>query len=219
MEWILDTADLDAIRAGLDYYPIEGVTTNPSILKAALPMDFIPHLKTIKELCGDRTFHVQLGSLTADEMVSEAENLQNILGKELFLKVPVTREGIKAISRIKAGGGHVTATAIYYPIQGMLAMAAGADYLAPYCNRMQNNDIDFRAAIAELRHLIDRDHYQSKILAASFKNVSQITAAIDAGAHAVTVQPSILDSALSSALVGDAVAAFARDQARVLEGK
>ncbi len=219
MEFMLDCANLSDLQHGLDYYPVDGITTNPSILKAELPFSYYEHLKAIKALCGERTFHVQLGSLTCEEMLREAERIQEAVGKDVYLKVPVTEEGVKAIKSLKKRGDHVTATSIYYPIQGIMAIHSGADYLAPYCNRMSNNEIDFRAAISQLRSLIDRDGYSSRILAASFKNAAQVTQSIEAGAHAVTVQPVLLKAAMHSALVSDAVDAFGKDQSRVLSGK
>lgn len=219
MEFMLDTANLNDLKQGLDYLPVDGITSNPTILKADLPFEYFSYLKEIKELAGERTFHVQLGSLTCEEMVKEAEIIWAELGKDVYLKIPVTQEGLKAIKTIKALGGRVTATAVYYTFQGLMAIHAGADYVAPYCNRMENNNIDFVQTIEELRMLIDRDGYDAKILAASFKNVKQITAAIAAGAHCVTVQPALITTAMTSALVGDAVAAFTKDYELVIKGK
>lgn len=219
MEFMLDTANLNDLKQGLDYLPVDGITSNPTILKADLPFEYFSYLKEIKELAGERTFHVQLGSLTCEEMVKEAETIWAELGKDVYLKIPVTQEGLKAIKTVKALGGRVTATAVYYTFQGLMAIHAGADYVAPYCNRMENNNIDFVQTIEELRMLIDRDGYDAKILAASFKNVKQITAAIAAGAHCVTVQPALIKTAMTSALVGDAVAAFTKDYELVIKGK
>lgn len=215
MEFMLDTADLLQISRGLETYPVDGVTTNPSILKSSLPFDYYTHLRAIKNLCDGRTFHVQLGSPDCSGMIREAHEIWEELGKDVYLKIPVTMEGIKAIKAVKALGGRVTATCIYYPMQGILAIHAGADYLAPYCNRMAANEIDFYNAISQLRNLIDRDGYSAKILAASFKNAAQITQAIEAGAHCVTVPPALLDQAMSSPLVMDAAAAFERDYALI----
>lgn len=219
MEFMLDTANLAEIERGLKYYPVDGLTTNPSILKANLPFQYSEHLLKIRDLVGERTLHVQLGSETCEEMLRETEQLQALLGKDVYLKVPVTEEGLRAIKEIKAAGGNVTATCIYYPMQGIMAIHAGADYLAPYCNRMQNNDIDFIHAIELLRNLIDGDGYDAKILAASFKNVLQVTQAIEAGAHAVTVQPALMQTAMHSALVEDAAKTFSADYLRVMSGK
>ena len=191
MEFMLDSANLAELQHGCEYYPVDGITTNPSILKAEIPINYFEHLKKIQAIAGTGTFHVQLGKMTFEEMVE------------------------KTIKWVKANGGRVTATSIYYTFQGIMAIQAGADYLAPYCNRMNNNDIDFYSAISQLRQLIDRDGYDSKILAASFKSVAQVTQAIEAGAHAVTIQPALLKTAMHSALVADAVAAFGKDQAKV----
>ena len=219
MEFMLDTANLNDLKQGLDYLPVDGITSNPTILKADLPFEYFSYLKEIKELAGEHTFHVQLGSLTCEEMVKEAETIWAELGKDVYLKIPVTQEGLKAIKTIKALGGRVTATAVYYTFQGLMAIHAGADYVAPYCNRMENNDIDFVTIIEQLRDLIDRDGYDAKILAASFKNVKQVTAAIYAGAHCVTIQPALLKTAMHSVLVSDAVGVFSKDYKKVREGK
>lgn len=216
MEWMIDTGDLKQIREALDVFPVVGVTTNPSILKAEGKIDYIAHLRAIRALCGARTLHVQLGADTCEGMIREAEAIRAAVDEQVYLKIPVTEEGLKAIGRLAARGVHVTATAIYYPMQGMLAASAGAEYLAPYCNRMAQNEIDFARAIGMIRRMIDRDGLKAKILAASFKNAGQVTQAIDSGAHAVTVQPALLRSALRSALVVDAVRAFGEDYRQVV---
>ena len=211
VEWLLDTADPEKIGEALRYYPVSGVTTNPTILKRAAPDDYFAHLKALKALCGARSLHVQLGSEDAEGMVREADVLREKLGKDIFLKVPVTREGIRAIGLLKAKGALVTATAIYDPLQGILAMAAGADWLAPYCNRMEQCGIRFQDAVKRMRGLIDRDGYGTRIVAASFKNIGQVRDAAAAGAHAATLPPELFDSVFELPLIGDSVAGFTRD--------
>lgn len=215
MEWMIDTANLSEIEEALRVFPVEGVTTNPSILKAEMPIRYEERLLAIRRLAGGRTMHVQLGGGSCAEMLDEAEALRALLGGDVYLKVPVTEPGLETIRALKKRGFNVTATAIYYALQGMLAVSAGADYLAPYCNRMEQNGIDYELAIGQIRGMIDRDGYASKILAASFKNAGQVTRAIDSGAHAVTVQPALLKSVLRSALVTDAVRVFNEHQALV----
>ena len=114
---------------------------------------------------------------------------------------------------LKAKGVHVTATAIYSKIQGFLAVAAGADYIAPYYNRMENLDVDSRDTIAAFRRMIDETGADAKILAASFKSVSQANHALLAGAHAVTVKPAMLHEAFHTAPLQKAVADFRADWA------
>lgn len=218
MEWMIDTANLQAIKEAVDMLPVTGVTTNPSILKADLPFDYEEHLRAIRRATPGMSMHVQLGSESCEGMLEEAAYLQNLLGGDIYVKVPVTESGVKAIRLLKKRGVNVTATCIYYPMQGMLAVSAGADYLAPYCNRMEQNEIDFGKAIEQMRDMIDLGGYDARILGASFKNAGQVIRAIDSGAHAVTVQPDMLRSALRSALVTEAVAAFSRDY-RLVRGE
>lgn len=212
MQYMLDTANLEQIAQCLDIYPIEGVTTNPTILKEAGNVPLRERLLKIRALCGsERSLHVQLLAQDCDAMLQEAETVYALLGENVYVKIPVTEPGLQAIGTLKRNGKRVTATAVYYLSQALLAVAAGADYVAPYCNRMENNDIDFRHIIESTRLLIDRDGYATKIVAASFKNVTQVNDALACGAHAVTVAPALLRATLASPLVEGAVCAFEED--------
>lgn len=219
MEWMLDSANLNEVRESLEIFPICGVTTNPTILRSEGRIDYAKHLRELHAIVGaNRTFHVQAGVDGCDNIVREAQRIHDILGKDVYIKVPITEEGLKAIARLKAQGVHITATAIYTAYQGLLAADAGVDYLAPYCNRMEQFGIDFGAAISQIRHMIDRDHLPAKILGASYKNVGQLVRSVDCGAHAITAQPAMLRAALQSALVVDAVRTFNDNQAWI-DGK
>ena len=214
MEWMLDSANLKEVRESLEIFPVSGVTTNPTILRSEGRIDYAKHLRELSAIVGtNRTFHVQAGVDGCENIVREAQRIQEIVGKDVYIKIPITEEGLKAIAILKKQGVHITATAIYTAYQGLLAAQAGADYLAPYCNRMEQFGIDFGTAIAQIRHMIDRDHLPAKILGASYKNVGQIVRSVDCGAHAVTAQPAMLRAALQSALVVDAVHTFNENQA------
>jgi TalC/MipB family fructose-6-phosphate aldolase len=212
MKLLLDDARINQIETALDTYPIVGVTSNPTIIKAAGLTSFYDDLQLIRKTIGDdRSLHVQVIAQDTAGMLAEAEKILTVIGPNTHIKVPVTTAGLAAIRRLKRDGVSVTATAIYSTMQGLLAIAAGVEYLAPYVNRMANQDIDPFRCIAQLRHDIDREASSAQILAASFKNVRQVTDAVDAGAHAVTVTPDILGSALAMTEVQHAVEAFAQD--------
>ena len=212
MEFMLDTANLDEVAKNLAIFPITGVTTNPTILKAEGNIALRERLLELRRLCGEnRSLHVQLLARRCEDMLLEAEAIYELLGENTYVKIPVTEEGVKAIAQLKRRGKPVTATAVYYLTQALLAVAAGADYVAPYCNRMENNDIDYRQIIESTRRLIDRDGYAAKIVAASFKNGAQVNAALVSGAHAVTLAPSLLKTTLISPLVENAVLDFEKD--------
>lgn len=212
MECFFDTANIPEIEKSLSMYPCLGVTTNPSILKSEGSVDFFPHLLQIQQLIGNqRSLHVQLIAQDCQGMLAEAAVLHETLGQRVFVKVPVTEQGLRAMRHLKNGGYNVTATAIYGKMQGLLALEAGADYIAPYCNRMQNMDVDPWDVIACLRQLGDEGQYPGRILAASFKNVGQIMAALEHGAHAITVPPAMLRSALGLPAIQRAVDDFTAD--------
>jgi TalC/MipB family fructose-6-phosphate aldolase len=212
MEILFDTANLADITTMTQLYPVTGVTTNPTIIKAEGRIDFYPHFRRIREAIGPtRSLHVQVLAQDAAGMVADAHRLREMIGPEVFVKIPTTEPGIAAIQQLHAEGVKVTATAIYSKTQGILAIAAGADYIAPYFNRMESLDIDTVATIKSLAKFIDRHGSDCRVMAASFKNVAQVSAAFEAGAQAVTLPPQLLRSALGAPDVIQAVNTFADD--------
>lgn len=212
MELLFDTANIEDIKTYCQIYPITGITSNPSILKAEGKIDFFAHLKEIRTIIGiEKSLHVQVLAATADQMLKEADAILNRIDENVYIKIPTTEEGLKAMMQLKAKGIGVTATAIYTKIQGFMAIMAGADFIAPYCNRMENLDVSFEESIAAFRTMIDENSSSCKILAASFKNISQVNKAYLSGAHTVTVQPSILHACFQMAAVEKAVDDFQAD--------
>lgn len=212
MELLFDTANIEEIKKYSQYYPITGVTSNPSILKAEGKIKFFEHLREIRSIIGmDKTLHVQILESEAERMLAEADAVLKNVDDHVYIKIPTTEEGLKAMMQLKARGIGVTATAIYTKIQGFTAIMAGADFIAPYCNRMDNLDVDFEDCIAAFRQMIDENSYGCKILAASFKNIAQVNKAFLAGAQTATVQPAMLHSCFAMAAVEKAAADFRTD--------
>ena len=168
MEFEIDTADLEQIQDCLDHFPIIGVTTNPSILKKANTEDFFARMKSIRSLIGPaRQLHAQVVSQSIDMQIKEAEVIHEKADPDIYIKVPVTWEGIRTISVLKQKEFHVTATAIYDSMQMYAAIEAGADYAAVYVNRICKMGGDPFKLIEDAAHIIERCHYSTKILAAS----------------------------------------------------
>ena len=139
---LIDHANVDSIKKTLEYLPIDGVTTNPTILyrEGKEPLEVLHAIKSV--LPDGAQLHVQIVSQRADDMVAEARALRGEIGGNLFIKLPVTHEGFAAIPRIVREGMQVTATGIHSSMQGFMAAKAGARYVAPYVNRMDNYGID-----------------------------------------------------------------------------
>lgn len=212
MELLFDTANIEEIRRYSQYYPITGVTSNPSILKSEGKIDFFDHLNRIRDIIGmDKSLHVQVIGTTAEKMLEEADTILEKIDEKVFIKIPTTEEGLKAMLQLKARGIGVTATAIYTKAQGFMAIMAGADYIAPYCNRMENLDVDFEECISAFRQMIEESNSSCKILAASFKNIGQVNRAYLAGAQTATVAPALLHTCFDIVSVNKAVETFQSD--------
>lgn len=221
MEFILDTVDLEEIKDGIDHMPISGVTSNPSIVKKTSPEDFFGHMRNIRETIGkDRSLHIQVISLDADTIVKEAHRILKEIDDQVYIKVPVSYEGLKAIKMLKEEGVNVTATAVYDLMQAYFALAAGADYIAPYVNRIGNLGSDPMELIGSLQDRIENDGYDCKIVAASFKGVEQIKNAFNYGAEAVTAPYAVLKQVFANPNIDKAVTDFNQDWYSVYgEGK
>ena len=212
MEFIIDTVNLEEIKEAVEYLPIVGVTSNPSIVKKTNPQDFFKHMKEIRKIIGqERSLHIQVISTDCDTIIKEAHRILKEVDDKVYIKVPVSYEGIKAIKLLKAEGINVTATAVYDLMQAYMALEAKADYIAPYVNRIGNLGADPFELINELSNRIIMDGYESKIVAASFKGVQQVKDALNNGAQAVTVPVEVLKQIFANPNIEKAVNDFNQD--------
>ena len=212
MEFIVDTVNLEEIKDAIEHMPIVGVTSNPSIVKQTNPENFFEHMRKIREIIGmERSLHVQVISKNSDEMVAEAHRILKEIDDQVYIKVPVSYEGIKAIKVLKAEGVKVTATAVYDLMQAYMALAAEADYIAPYVNRIGNLGADPMDLISNLSDRIAVDGYNTKIVAASFKGVQQVRDSFNYGAHAITAPVAVLKQIFANPNIEKAVDDFNKD--------
>jgi TalC/MipB family fructose-6-phosphate aldolase len=220
MELLLDTANLKSIRDAVSTYPISGLTTNPSIVSKEGRSDFFGLIREIREILGkERTLHVQVTRTDCEGILKEAEAIRKNVDEDVYIKTPVSKEGLKAIGIMAREGFNVTATAIYTTIQGELAAMAGAKYLALYYNRMLNLDIDADAVFRSTANAIAASGLDCKIVGASFKNIMQVTNVFADGAEAVTVPPELLDTAMANPSIDLAVRNFNKDWEKVYGSK
>ena len=211
MIYILDTADLAAIKQCNEFYPLSGVTTNPSII-AKEKGDFWQILKEIRGVIGnDKMLHVQTVQTTAKKMVEEAKLIKEKIGGDIYIKIPIGEEGLKAVPMIKNLGIGVTMTAIFTPAQALMAAKAGADFVAPYVNRLDNILGDGTNVVAEIVQQFEIYGLDCKVLAASFKNAEQVHRCALCGCHSVTVSADVLKSLITHPMTDAAVEGFERD--------
>lgn len=212
MELLLDTVELNEIQDGVDVLPLSGITCNPSIVRKTAPKDFFAHMRRIREIITDaRTLHVQVVASDSETQLKEAERIFEQIDEKVYIKVPVTWDGLRTIRILKEQGHHVTATAIYDIMQAYEAMEAGADYLAVYVNRVGSMGGDPYELISKAEEKIAMDNYSSKVLGASFHSVQQVRDSLYAGAQAVTAPYAILKATYANASIDKAVADFTAD--------
>lgn len=220
MKYLIDSANLDEIRALSEYLPIAGVTSNPSIVKKEGSVPFFAHMREIRSIIGNlRPLHIQVTATDYDGMMRDAEAVFRHVDEKVFIKVPVDFEGVKVIKALRRQGVNVTATAVYGMDQAFMALEAGADCIAPYYNRMEALGVDAASVIGNIAGIIAHYGYETEILAASFKQPAQIDRAILAGAHSVTVAPDVLRGIFAKQVVADAVQAFSDDWTGLYGGK
>jgi fructose-6-phosphate aldolase 2 len=219
MKLCIDHADVAKIRRIYEFYPVDGVSTNPSILARCgrAPYEV---LREIRAIVGDGELFVQAVSPDAEGMVTEAHRIVKELGEATLVKIPCVPEGFKAMKALNAVGIRFIGTAIYTPMQGFLAAKCGAEYVAPYVNRIDNMGFDGVQVSKDIHDAIQGSGLDSGLLAASFKNSQQVLELVKYGVKAVTVAPDVIEGLVKNAAIDAAIDQFTQDfQALAGEGK
>lgn len=213
MRIILDTANLDDIRYFNTYYPIEGVTTNPTILYKE-GGDVLKLLKSIREIIGEKKeLHVQVTETDYDSIIKEAKAIVSFLGnkKNTFVKIPVTEVGLRATKALSDEGYGITVTAVLTATQAMLASIAGAAYVAPYVSRSENICADGVGTVAQIAKIFEYSGTSTQILAASFKTAKEVLDVALCGCHSATIGSDIMKKLLSHTTTDTSIQGFASD--------
>lgn len=211
MKLLIDYAGIDKIKEMYQYFPLDGVTTNPTILAAA-GRDPYETLTEIRSFIGsDADLHAQVISVAAEAMVEEAHYMLDRLGENTCIKIPVIREGLKAIKLLAKEGVRVTATAIYTPSQAILAAHAGAAFVAPYVNSIDNAGIDGMGVAKTIQETFENQGLATEVLAASFKNAYQVQELFAFGIPNITAVPDVLESLVKNDLTIARVGRFVGD--------
>ena len=211
MKLLIDDARTDVIRRLCDLYPIDGVTTNPTILLRAgrAPFEVLHEIRDI--LGADRELHVQVVARDAAGMLKDAERICSEVGRETFIKVPCVPEGYKAMKEMKRRGMRVTGTAAISPMQVLWASNCGAQYVAAYVNRMDDFGVSGVEQVRVMQELLDQSGTDTEILGASFRNTQQVLDVALCGVRASTAAPDILEAYMKNTAITSAVEAFTRD--------
>ena len=210
MELYLDTADIEAIKRLAHVLPINGVTTNPSIVAKSGKAIFAL-LDELQDVLGsDKLLFAQVLTSDAKGMIKEAEQLRKAV-PSIVTKIPVNAQGLIAIKELTQQGITTLGTAVYGAGQGFLAALAGAKYIAPYVNRIDAQGGNSKDTVLELQKLLDLHCPESVVLAASFRTPRQALDCMLAGCKAITLPVDVAELFISDPAVEAAVTKFDQD--------
>jgi transaldolase len=187
MKFFIDTANLAQIKEAHELGILDGVTTNPSLMaKEGIKGhdNILAHYKAICEIV-DGPISAEVLSTTKDEIIEEGKKLAAI-HPNIVVKVPMIKDGIKAIKWFTDNGIKTNCTLVFSPGQAILAAKAGATYLSPFLGRIDDSGWDGLELIGQIAHIFDVQGYETQILAASIRNTLHIIKAAELGAHVIT---------------------------------
>ncbi|MEO1772214.1 transaldolase family protein [Candidatus Enterococcus ferrettii] len=215
MKYYVDTADLATVKEAFNYFPLNGVTMNPTIAMMDLKgknIDFFEHAKEVRSLIGEeREFHIQVVGEQASEMIKDGERLSQEISGNLFVKIPACSEGYKAMRTLTEKGIQVTATAIIDLNQAMMSAASGAKYVAPYVNRISNIASDGDKVLKNIVTALQLSEYDTRVVGASFKNALQVEKSAIAGAYGAALGYDVLKACGDHLLTEKSIKQFTLD--------
>ena len=216
MKFFIDTANLDQIKEAQDLGIIDGVTTNPSLMAKegiAGEQNIIDHYKAICEIV-DGDVSAEVIGTDFETMVKEGEMLAE-LHPQIVVKVPIIREGLKAISYFSKKGIRTNCTLIFSSGQALLAAKAGASYVSPFIGRLDDISSDGLQLIEDIRSIYDNYDFDTEILAASVRNAMHIIECAHIGADVMTGPLSAMVSLLNHPLTDKGLATFLADHKKL----
>ena len=208
MKIFLDTANIDEIKEGASWGIVDGITTNPSLI-AKEKRDF---KQVVKEICDivDGPISAEVISEDSEGMISEAKELVKI-HKNIVIKIPMTVEGLKAVSKLSKEGIKTNVTLIFSPNQALLAAKAGATYVSPFLGRLDDvgsQGMDLVRTIVEIFFNYD---YDTEVIAASIRHPLHVVDAALAGAHIATIPMKVLQQMVKHPLTDKGIESFMND--------
>ena len=212
MKFFIDTANLDQIKEAQDLGILDGVTTNPSLMAKEGITGHENILKHYVAICAIVTGDVSAEVIATDfeGMVKEGEALA-ALHPQIVVKVPMIKEGIKAIKYFSDKGIRTNCTLVFSVGQALLAAKAGATYVSPFIGRLDDIATDGLNLIAEIRQVYDNYAFDTKILAASVRHTMHIIDCAKLGADVMTGPLSSIEGLLKHPLTDIGLAQFLKD--------
>ncbi len=215
MKFFLDTASLKEIKEAAELGILDGVTTNPSLI-AKEGRDF---KELIREICSivNGPVNVEVVSTTSDGMLEEARTLAQ-LHPNIVVKLPMTREGVKAVKVLASEGIRTNVTLVFSPAQALLAAKAGAGYVSPFVGRLDDISHKGMGIVREIVQIFRNYAFPTQVLVASIRNPLHVIEAAKMGAHVATMPWPVLAQLFKHPLTDIGLERFLADWEKLDKG-
>ena len=212
MEFFLDTADVDEIREIASWGILDGVTTNPSLIKKS-GRDFKTVVAEIASIC-DGPISAEVTALDTDGMVEQGRLLKEELPPNVIIKIPCTPEGLAATKILTADGIKTNVTLIFSASQALMAAKAGASYISPFVGRLDDIAHDGMELIAQILEIYRQYDFQTEVLVASVRHPIHVLESARMGADVVTVPYKVLKLMMDHPLTERGILEFNEHESR-----
>lgn len=209
MRIFIDTANLEEIREAADMGILDGVTTNPSLVAKEGHKDFKAMLEAICEIV-DGDISAEVVSVTSNEIVKEAKELSKI-HKNIVIKVPLIKEGLKAVKVLSDEGIKTNVTLCFSPSQALLAAKAGAYLISPFIGRLDDISTNGMELVAQIVNIYRNYDFQTQVLVASVRNPLHFVDAALIGADVCTVPFKVINQLVKHPLTDIGLEKFLND--------
>lgn len=213
MEFFLDTADVDEIREIAAWGILDGVTTNPSLIKKS-GRDFKEVVREIAGICSG-PISAEVTAMDTEGMLAQARQLKSELPENVIIKIPCTPEGLAATKVLTDEGIDTNVTLIFSASQALMAAKAGATYVSPFIGRIDDTGHDGMNLIAEIMETWGAYNPSTKVLAASIRHPTHVLQCMQLGAHTATMPAKIFRQLIKHPLTERGLEGFMRDWAEV----
>ncbi len=191
MKFFVDIADVEEIKKAIELGVCDGVTTNPTlVMKSGKSQE--EAIKEIAKALGDRPLSVEGISDDAEGIVKEAEEFVK-WGKNIVIKVPMTKEGMRAVGMLSKKRIKTNVTLVFSPSQALIAAKAGATYVSPFVGRLDDISEDGMQLVRDILEIYCNYGFKTEVIVASIRHPEHVVASAKAGAHIATVPPNVLE--------------------------
>lgn len=211
MKFFLDTANLDAIKKAVALGMCDGVTTNPTLIAKEMK----GHAQAIAEIAKvvKGPISVEGNAESAEEIIKEAEEFAK-WAPNVVIKVPMTKEGLKAVRALEKKGVHTNVTLVFSASQALLAAKAGASYVSPFIGRLDDISEDGMQLVRDIKQIYSNYGFKTQLIVASIRSPPHVVESAKIGADIATIPADVFEKMWGHPLTDKGIKAFKEDYAK-----